>query len=159
MESKAKKTISMIGLLGLAVVIAAGCMMKGVNLREAGIARVEILASTDPVVRIDKVGIFQDGRELVVTGWAYKNGPRYGTYEGHIDVAVIDTGGKAVNVGTAEYRHVPSRHRYSPFEVRLPLVAERGTLVRLLFHPTDGNGSRHLAEVERLRALDPETHS
>jgi hypothetical protein len=152
MEGRLKHAITLAGCLGLLVSILAGCAMNGVNLMHAGVARVEILPSDDPAVSIERAGLYQDGGELVVKGQAYKAGPKYRTYRGHIDVALIDPHGQPIGMKTAEYRRVPSRHRHTRYEVRFPLVAERGTLVRMVFHPGNGTGAQHLAAVERLRA-------
>jgi hypothetical protein len=158
MEGRMKHAITLAGFLGFLVSVLAGCAMNGVNLKDTGIARVEILPSDDPAVNIERADLYQDDGELVVKGSAYKLGPKYRSYRGHIDVAVIDPQGQPQGLSTAEYRRVPSRHRYTRFEVRFPVVAERGTLVRMVFHPENGTGAKHLAAVERLKAEKSSIH-
>lgn len=152
MRGKVKRVIASTVFGGLFTSIAAGCAMDGVNLKETGTAQVEILSSEDPSVGIERADVYQIGGELVVSGAAFKQGPRFRSYRGHIDIAVMDPAGQTFRIGTAEYRRVPSRHRYSSFEVRFPVVAERVTLVRLVFHSGNGMGAKHLATVQRLKA-------
>ncbi|MHC1744267.1 MAG: hypothetical protein AB9873_14695 [Syntrophobacteraceae bacterium] len=152
MERSAKRTFARVGMIWLAGFVLAGCAVKGVHLNEMGTANVEVLPSEDRVVSIERADVYQDGGELILKGTARKNGPIFSTYEGHIDVALMDATGQTIGLGTATYRHIPSRRRYSPFEVRFSVVAEPGTLVRLLFHPLDHSDHKHLAAMDRLKA-------
>lgn len=151
MERSAKQTVEWIGMVCLVGLALVGCGVKGVNLNELGTAKVEVLPSEDRYVSIERAAVYQDGGELIVKGTARKDGGTFSTYEGHIDVALLDAAGQTIGLGTAQYKHIPSRRRYSRFEVRFPVVAEQGTRVRMLFHPLNHTEQKHLAALDRLK--------
>jgi hypothetical protein len=136
--------IILAGVSILAVVSLFGCATSQVNLVKENTARVEIVSSKDTRASISNADLNQNGNELVVMGTVNNQEPLFTTYDGHIDVVVIAPNGGAVRIGTARYHHFPSRRRSSSFTLRFPMIAEKGTLVRLAFHRVDGADSEKL---------------
>jgi hypothetical protein len=134
----------------VAVAALLGCATSQASISDIGNTRVEILPSGDNRVEITRADAYRAGDELVITGKAVRQRLLFTSDKGHIDIAVIGPGGEQVKLGTAEYRHHPSRQRVSSFKVRFPDAFEQGTKVRMIFHTLDGGGSKHLAALKML---------
>lgn len=153
MKEKLQHLTAFAGLCVFAAVLASsGCAAKYASLKDLGTARVEILPSDDHDARISFADVYQENGELVVKGTVTKSGPIFVSYKGHIDVAVVSPGGEQVRFGTAECSRFPSRQRQTSFKVRFPMVAEKGTVVHLVFHRLDKSSSKHTAAMKLLKA-------
>ena len=150
MKTRVRHVMSWLGVCMLAVAIPSlwGCATNRVSLSDLGTVKLEIVPSKDPYVHISEADVYQDGNELVVTGTAVKRGPLFTTYKGHIDVAVISPEGETIKQASAEYRRHPSRRRTTTFAVRIPVPAEKGTIIRLMFHTLNDTDSNHPDALE-----------
>jgi hypothetical protein len=117
-----------------------------------GAAGVEIIPPKDGSVEISDVDVYRDGNELTIKGSVIKHRPLFRTQKGHIDIAVVNPEGNTVATGTAEYRHIPSRHRKSDFSLTLSVPPTKGMEVCMTFHLKNGNGSTHRAAIAMLQA-------
>lgn len=152
MRTRAERTMALLGLCVFAAALLGGCATNRASLRDAGTVTVEILHIKETRAGISSTNVYQDGNELTVTGIAGKQGHLFSPYDVHIDVAVIAPDGETVRLRTAKYHHFRSRRRSSSFTLRFPLIAEKGTAVRLVLHRADGADSKqlHAAAIEML---------
>ncbi len=153
MRTGVERTMLFVGLYMLSAFFIAGCATNWVSLRDAGAVRIEVIPSRDAHAVVSGVDVYQDGNELTVSGSVNKEGALFTTCDGHIDIAVIGPHSERVELGTAQYHHFPSRQHSSSFTLRFPVIAEKGTAVRLIFHRADGADSKqlHAAALEILQ--------
>ncbi len=137
-------------------IVAGGAAQTG-NIHAAEVAEVEIIPSGDSNAQIVNVDAYQDGPDLVVAG-TIKKRLLFSSQNGHIDVAIVAPNGKITELGAAEYRTFPSRHRTSSFEVRFPSASAKDAEVRLVAHREDGSGHEHAYAVRMLGGKEAAAH-
>ena len=150
MKTKIEKIVTLLVVGVFTLVGMAAYASNRLDLTDIGTARVKVIHSEGQKVEISNVNVFQEGKDLIVAGNAIERGPLFRTHKGHIDVAVVSPDGKRVEHGTAEYRHIPSRHRKSDFSVRLPIFAGKGTEICMIFHSVNGT-EKHPSAVTKLQ--------
>lgn len=128
--------------LGVAIVasvlLAGGCASPGENLVAAG----TVVAEKQSVggVRVSRVNVYQDGQTLVVDNSLRRSASYRQRSMGHVDVAVLGPDGAIL--AQKSFRDQWLTCHWSTFHsARLPLVAPRGSTVRVLFHDTHSTPS------------------
>lgn len=134
---KSAMSVAMAGALCL----AGGCAPPGENLVMAGKAVAQTQSTGE--VQISRADVYQDDGTLVVD-ISLQRPTHDGTGKaGHIDVAVLGPDGSLLKQDS--FGNVWRRCGTSTFIwARLPIVAPKGSTVRVLFHADDaGVASRH----------------
>lgn len=144
--------VAMAGLLCL----GGGCAPPGENLVTAG----KVVAQTQSTggVCVSRAEVYQDGRTLVVDISLQRSGHHGPGSTGHIDVAVLGPDGSLLK--QESFHNVWKRCGTSTITwARLPLVAPKGSIVRVLFHDAKaGFASGHAPEEwEALWKTSPRT--
>ncbi|HOV86601.1 MAG TPA: hypothetical protein PLM79_09580 [Syntrophobacteraceae bacterium] len=124
-------------VLLIVALTAYGCATPGVNLVENRTASVEIISAGDEKAFLKETDVYQDGTELVVTGYVKRKSrwslPR--DYDAHMDMAVFTSDGKLIDKASAGFLPMPRvKSLQSPFTARFQLVAPKGTTVRFAYH-------------------------
>lgn len=117
--------------LGFALFTASGCTPPGKNLIDARTVVAE--KQSLGCVRISHVNVYQDGPALVVDGVLNRSLSYRQQSMGHLDVAVFGpTGEMLAQASSYDRWNVCAPSTFS--RTRLPLVAPKGSTVRVLFH-------------------------
>jgi hypothetical protein len=114
------------------------------DLIENGTGSIEIIAAGDEYASITELDLYQDGRYLVISGNVEEKDHRRPPdgYDAHVDMAVFAPNGKLVKRRSAGISPAGGIEE-SLFKVRVPYLAEEGTLVRFAYHsghPLAGGG-------------------
>ncbi len=120
---------------------AAGCATGGpktINILESGIAEKKTIVRGDEYITIKSVGIFQEDNNLIISGKVERLKSRPKSYDSHIDYAVLAADGTVLKYGSTRFQRFSSKRWITPFSASLPIRAEKGTLVRLAYHPVSG---------------------
>jgi len=131
----------------LALAAAGGCSQTGRDLTAAGQIAVEPVRSE--TIRLAWAEVWQQGAETVVKGRLVRRGTSSHPILGHVDVKIIDAGGKVVGEGNSPVvgvrRSCPGKGpKLTPFEVRMKLVPPTGGKVVVAY-----SGGEHGTEVPK----------
>ncbi len=137
--------------LSILTVVLFGCATGHQHQDKALVdgSRIDIIHSKDKQFELKEVRVSQDGSDLVVFGKVKKKGSIYTSYNGHIDIALVQPD-KEIVLETAEYKHFPSEQVLSAFDVHFPGAISREARILIYLHPVDGNGMEHSKAVEML---------
>lgn len=109
---------------------------------------------------LSDITVDQKGQELVIKGAVSRlNDGFSGT--GHIDVAVVSPPGQVISQASTSYepKVLPKtpgarRHSSSKFEIRLPAIPPKGSVIRLAFHGRPDPNDAPLYEHKNLAVPD-----
>lgn len=116
--------------------ILSACALFVPTLVDQGVVRLDI-KKTEPVY-IAFANAYQDAGEMVVGGTAkYPISKRYGIFNGHVDVSVIEPGGRRLeskNVKVMRRRIPKTMGREASFTTRFPINPIKGTIINIAYH-------------------------
>lgn len=137
-EEEKMKNMKWLNVALVVIMIAvSGCAGNRVNLVDKGVVSIERMPSKIRGVYFHDVQVYKKGDDLVVSGSVKRRYTSVAGGSGHVDVAIINPDGNVVKyVSTAYSPKVISKrsHSGSYFEVRLPVVPQDGTTVRVAIH-------------------------
>lgn len=114
----------------------SACALFAPTLVDQGVVQLD-LKKTEPVY-IAFANVYEDNGDMVVSGTAkYPISKRYGIFNGHVDVSVIEPGGKRLeskNVKVIRRRIPKTMGREASFTTRFPINPTKGTTISITYH-------------------------
>ena len=113
-----------------------GCATTCVNLVKTGNVIVEVVPTEDEY--IGSTHVYQNDKELVISGRVHTQGYAPTLEKGHVDVEIINPDGTLIKQCVHYFKLLPRKLDLTvPFEAHLqPLNLPKGTKVRLTYHHT-----------------------
>ena len=138
----------------IAAALASGCTRTRANLVENRTVSVETVDSQR--TRVSRVSAYQEDTQLVITGRLRRRGTFAVAGSGLVDVIILGPDGTVIDEGSTRYvpRLIRKGHS-STFTMRFPVVAPKGTVVRVAHHPRLYN---HPRKVSRGHDISQKPH-
>ena len=139
-----RRLLPFAGMVLAMSVVSGGCTPPGENLVKAGVVSVE--RQDEGAVKVTLADVYQHGGTLIVDATLRRSGIGRQESMGHVDVAVVERDGTilAQKSFRDNWKHCD---RSTFFWARLPVVAPKGSTVRVVFHDSaDVPDAGHTAE-------------
>lgn len=130
----------------VAMILCSGCATPGQDLLSTGV--VSVLQSAAGAVRVTDICVHQDGETLIVEGRLSRPGGAKVPSLGYVEVTVTTPDGRSLGQKRLAGRW-RTCHGTAPFVVCVPLVAPKGSMVKVLYQDSAGDNGGGVSSSRR----------